>query len=124
MSAKLMKALASYRLEPATDATVREIVTSEELLALPHSARRFMSFHGITPGSPKHTSLVLTWTGDFRLAPDRPWMPIEAVQRNTRSPITRIFLMQARMKDAPSRSSLGSFRSRAIAAACSIATSS
>ncbi len=72
-------------------------VSRAELAALPTAAQAYMRFFGIVPGTPKHWSFELAWHGRFRLGPERHWMPIEAVQYNTREPIARFFHMRARM---------------------------
>jgi hypothetical protein len=77
--------------------THAEIVTRVELDALPTAARSLLEFHRVEPESRKPFSLVMAFSGRFRLAPDRPWMPIRAVQFDAREPVTRIFHMKARM---------------------------
>lgn len=72
-------------------------VTGHELASLPPAARAYMAFHGVVAGAPKHWSFCVGWTGRFRMAPDRPWMPVEAVQYDLRLPVARIFHMKARM---------------------------
>jgi hypothetical protein len=74
-----------------------ERVTEAELAALPPAARALMAFYGVSPGEPKHWSLRAGWRGRFRLAPNKPWMGIEAIQYNTRDPVARVFHMRARM---------------------------
>jgi hypothetical protein len=72
--------------------------TEAELAALPSAARAFMRFFEVFPARPKHWSFRVGWTGRFRTAPDRPWMPVDAVQYDSRYPVARIFHMKARMK--------------------------
>lgn len=74
-----------------------QAVTDVELDALPPAARRTMEFFEIRPGTAKHASFRVGWTGRFRMGPGEPWMPVQAVQINTRNPIARIFHMKARM---------------------------
>jgi hypothetical protein len=74
-----------------------ERVLAEELATLPPAAQTYVTFFGIGAQQPKHWSLRLRWTGRFRMAPTRPWMPIEAVQYDLRSPVARVFHMRARM---------------------------
>jgi hypothetical protein len=95
MWTKLWKDVASWRLfvAPAT-----ELTTQTELDELPPAARAYMSFYGVVASQPKHWSFCMQWTGRFRMAPDRPWMPVEAVQYDLRSPVARVFHMKARMK--------------------------
>ncbi|HEY1954578.1 MAG TPA: DUF6544 family protein [Polyangiaceae bacterium] len=77
---------------------VGEAVTHAELEALPPAARRTFEFFDVCEGTPKHASFRVGWTGRFRLDPDADWMPVQAVQINTRTPIARIFHMKARVK--------------------------
>jgi hypothetical protein len=74
------------------------LTTDAELEALPSAARALMTFYGVVPGQPKHWSFHLGWRGRFRMAPDLPWMPVEAIQYNTRRPVARFFHMRAWMK--------------------------
>ncbi len=78
-----------------------ERVTEAELDALPTAARALMRFFGIEAGMTKPWSLSLAWKGRFRRTPQEAWMPIEAVQYDTRAPVARIFHMMARMKSLP-----------------------
>ena len=75
-----------------------ELVTEPEIAAVPAPARQYLRFYGVVPGKAKHWSLRLRWTGRFRLGRTAPWFPMEAVQYNLRSPITRIFVMRGRMR--------------------------
>lgn len=93
MWTKLRNEVAACHLETA----LHEVVSHAEMSALPRTVRRFMNFYGVAEGTPKHTAMSLRWTGQFRLAPDKPWVPMEAVQRDTRTPVARIFLMRARI---------------------------
>ncbi len=77
---------------------VGEAVSAAELAALPRAARQMLEFFDVAPGTPKHASFRVGWTGRFRMGPNDPWMPVQAVQINTRNPIARIFHMKARMK--------------------------
>lgn len=78
---------------------VGEAVTAVELGDLPPAARRTMQFFDVSVGTPKHASFRVGWTGRFRMSPNEPWMPVDAVQINTRNPIARIFHMRARDAD-------------------------
>jgi hypothetical protein len=94
MWSKLWKEVAARKIAESP----REMVKAAELAALPPTVRRYMHFYGIEAGQPKHASMQLRWTGEFKLGRDKPWMPIEAVQFDTREPVARIFHMRARMK--------------------------
>jgi hypothetical protein len=74
-----------------------ELVGEAELAALPRAARALMDFYGVHAGQPKQWSLRMGWRGRFRMGPNRPWMPIEAIQYDTRLPVARFFHMRARM---------------------------
>jgi hypothetical protein len=93
MWTKLWKECA-YRLPNAASL---DVTTEAELTALPPAARTYMDFHGVLAGAPKRWSFCLGWTGRFRMAPDRPWMRIEAVHYDTRLPVARIFHMKWRL---------------------------
>ena len=92
---KLAAEVAAHRLlvEPPPSAPVAE----GELAALPEAARAFMRFQGVRPGQPKRWALRAGWRGRFRMAPARPWMPVEAVQYDLRAPVARFFHMRATM---------------------------
>jgi hypothetical protein len=95
MWTKLWREIASRRL--IVGAPV-ELATRAELDVLPPAARAYMNFYGVVPSQPKHWSFCMRWRGRFRMAPDRPWMPIDAVQYDMRAPVARVFHMKARMK--------------------------
>jgi hypothetical protein len=75
-----------------------EPVSVAELAELPPAARAYMSFYGVVAGQAKHWSFCMRWKGRFRMAPGGPWMPIDAVQYDQRSPVARVSHMKARMK--------------------------
>ncbi|MGZ6143231.1 MAG: DUF6544 family protein [Myxococcales bacterium] len=101
-----------------------EQVTEGELARLPTAARALMRFFGVKAGQAKPWSLALAWTGRFRRTPDEPWMPIEAVQYDTRVPVARIFHMKARMKGVPvlARDTYALGRGRMVAKLAGIVT--
>jgi hypothetical protein len=78
-----------------------ELITEADLAPLPPAARDLMAFFHIKAGAPKTWSMQVGWRGHFRLGPERPWMEVEAVQYNTRQPVSRVFRMRARMKGFP-----------------------
>ena len=75
-----------------------ESVTESEIAAVPAAARRYLRFYGVAPGTAKHWSMRLRWTGRFRLDRASPWFRFEAVQYNLSAPIARIFVMRGRMR--------------------------
>jgi hypothetical protein len=93
-SRKLAKEVAQrLSLEPSPS----ERASEAELRALPAAARSLMSFYGVRAEQPKHWSFRSGWRGRFRMAPDRPWMPLEAIQYNVRRPVARFFHMRVWM---------------------------
>ncbi|HEV7525716.1 MAG TPA: DUF6544 family protein [Acidimicrobiia bacterium] len=70
-------------------------VTDTDLLDLPPTVRRYLRFMGVV-GRPRDRSFRAQFSGRFRLAPDKGWMPCEAWQYNTGPPPTRVFFMRAR----------------------------
>jgi hypothetical protein len=95
MWAKLWKEIGEARV--FTGVPADDVVSTEELAGLPPAVDRYLRFFGVAPSQAKHWSLRVRWTGRFRMAPSGSWMPIEAVQYDLRSPVTRVFHMRARM---------------------------
>jgi hypothetical protein len=79
---------------PGSD-TGSTAVTTEDLAGLPEPARRYLTFMGVV-GRPRDRSFQARFSGFFRMAPGRRWMPMEAWQRNTSSPVGREFEMRLR----------------------------
>jgi len=79
----------------AAEPGLHETVSETEVEALGPVAQRYLRFMGVVAG-PRRWSLRLHAEGRFRLAPDRPWMPCEAWQYNSRLEIARIFHMRLR----------------------------
>jgi hypothetical protein len=94
--AKLWKEIAASGVFPGRPPI--DLVTEAQLAALPAAVRSYMRFCGVSASQPKDWAFCIGWRGRFRLAANRPWMPIEAVQYDLRFPVARIFHMKARMK--------------------------
>lgn len=61
------------------------VVTDAMLVNLPEPVRRYLNFTGVV-GTPWINTVHLKYHGDFRLAADRPWMPMKADQVYTTNP--------------------------------------
>jgi hypothetical protein len=72
------------------------VVTEQALADLPPVVARYLRFMGVV-GQPRHASFRMAVEGRFRRTPTEAWMPAEAWQYNTRTPIARIFRMRIRM---------------------------
>jgi hypothetical protein len=86
--------LVSLRL-PAGVAEERPIVEAD-LAHLPESARRYLAFMGVV-GRPRDWSFRAGFSGHFRMAPDKGWLPCEGFQYDSSVGITRIFHMRLAM---------------------------
>ncbi len=73
------------------------LVTAEMLRNLPAPVQRYMTNTGVV-GKPWINTVRIRYTGKFRTAADRPWMPIRAEQFYTTHPPA--FLWKARFKMA------------------------
>jgi hypothetical protein len=73
------------------------LVTADMLQNLPEPVQRYMNYTGVV-GKPWINTVRLKYAGQFRLAADRPWMPIRAEQFYTTNPPG--FVWQARLKMA------------------------
>ena len=71
------------------------IVTADKLAGLPAPVRRYLETTGVV-GAPWITTVRIRYSGRFRLAADKPWMPIRARQVYTTNPPG--FHWQARFK--------------------------
>ena len=71
------------------------IVSTEMLGRLPAPVQRYMQFSGVM-GKPWIHHVRLTQTGRFRIGPNRPWMPMRAIQTYTTNPPS--FIWDARFK--------------------------
>jgi hypothetical protein len=57
-----------------------ELFSQNTIAELPEPVQRYF-LHAIAPGTPLATSVHLTMNGTMRLAPNQPWMPIQAEER-------------------------------------------
>lgn len=72
-----------------------EPVTEADLEHLPGAVRRYLGAMGVL-GRPRVRSFAVRFHGRFRLRPDGPWMPADAMQLNTVDPVARVFTMVLR----------------------------
>lgn len=79
--------------EPSTG----RLVTAAMLRDLPEPVRRYMAYTGVI-GKPWIDTVRIRYVGRFRMAADRPWMPIRAEQFYTTNPPA--FHWKARFKMA------------------------
>lgn len=77
--------------------TNTRIVTADLLNNLPEPAQRYLNYTGVV-GQPWINTVRVKYAGIFRLAADRPWMPIKADQVYTTNPPG--FHWKARLKMA------------------------
>lgn len=68
-------------------------VTDADLAGLPEPAQRYLRFMGV-PGAAADWSFRASFTGRFRLGPDKPWLRCTAWQYNSRLPVARLFRMR------------------------------
>lgn len=73
-----------------------EIVTEDDLTALPPAAQRYLRAMGVL-GRPRVRCVTVGFRGRFRLRPDGPWLPAVALQHDTVDPIARVFTMVLRI---------------------------
>ncbi|HET7377374.1 MAG TPA: DUF6544 family protein, partial [Anaerolineae bacterium] len=73
------------------------LVTADMLQPLPEPVQRYLSYSGVI-GQAWIDTVRLKYTGRFRLAADRPWLPIKAEQIYTTNPPG--FRWKARLKMA------------------------
>ncbi len=77
--------------------TNTRIVTADLLKNLPEPVQRYLNYTGVV-GQPWINTVRVKYTGIFRLAADKPWMPIKAEQVYTTNPPG--FHWKARLKMA------------------------
>jgi hypothetical protein len=63
----------------------KRLVTADMLTSLPEPAQRYLNYTGVV-GQPWINTVRITYGGVFRLAADKPWMPIKAEQFYTTNP--------------------------------------
>jgi hypothetical protein len=73
------------------------LVTADMLQHLPEPVQRYMNYTGAV-GKPWIDTVRVKYAGQFRMAADRPWMPIKAEQFYTTNPPG--FVWKARLKMA------------------------
>ncbi len=93
MQEKFLRELADAHLSSGPGP--REPVTAFDLAGLPAPARSVLEHSGAI-GRPRTWSFRAHWHGDFRLRPDRSWIPCEVWQYDTSLPVTRVFHMRLR----------------------------
>jgi len=69
------------------------IVTQGDLDGLPEPVARYLRFMGVV-GRPRDWAFRAKFAGRFRMRPGQRFMPFEAWQYNTRSPVARLFHMR------------------------------
>lgn len=75
--------------------TNTRIVTADMLKHLPEPVQRYLNYTGVV-GQPWINTVRIKYTGRFRMAVDKPWMPIKADQVYTTNPPA--FRWQAQFK--------------------------
>lgn len=71
-------------------------VTDADLAPLPEPARRWLRAAGVV-GQPRTWSYRVRFRGEFRLRPDKPWLPCEAWQYTSAVEPARIYVMRIDM---------------------------
>ncbi|UBF30612.1 hypothetical protein K9N68_36165 (plasmid) [Kovacikia minuta CCNUW1] len=67
-----------------SDTHPQQLFTKEMIAELPTPVQRYF-FHAIAPGTPLPTVVKLDLGGQFRLAQDKPWLPMQSQEILTRS---------------------------------------
>lgn len=93
MRARFLREVAAAQLPLGPGSSA--LVTEADLEGLPDPAQRYLRFMGVV-GRPRIWSFRARMTGSFRMRPDKPWLPCEAWQYNSRLEIARIFQMRLR----------------------------
>jgi len=76
------KVEARYTVESNLDPS---IIIEDDLTALPAPVQRYLRYTGVI-GKPRIKTVCLQYTGEFRMAADKPWMPMKASQVYTTNP--------------------------------------
>lgn len=71
------------QIEQKLQSTPTQHFTAELIATLPEPVQRYF-LHAIAPGTPLANTVTLTMSGQFRLAQDKPWLPMHAQERLTR----------------------------------------
>lgn len=61
------------------------LITEDDLAALPTPVQRYLRYTGVI-GKPRIETVRLQYTGEFRMAANKPWMPMKATQIYTTNP--------------------------------------
>lgn len=75
-----------------------DLIEEADLEGLPEPVQRYLRFAGVVGRRPVRT-VRLRHSGEFRLGPDKPWMPMEATEFYATAPPA--FLWRASMRLAP-----------------------
>jgi len=73
-----------------------ESIDGVVIARLPAPVQRYLGFMGVV-GRPRDVSLRASFSARFRLAPGE-WLPCEVEQYDARAPVTRLFMMQLKLK--------------------------
>src|SRR5579859_6566216 len=76
------------------------VVSVEMLQHLPAPVRRYLIYSGIV-GKPWINTVHLRYSGKFRMAADKPWMPISAEQYYTTNPAGFVWKAWLKMYGLP-----------------------
>jgi len=85
-------------LRAAAEPSDAESITEADLDVLPEPVRRYLRFAGVV-GRPRFSHARLRQDGEFRIGPDKPWLPLHATQELTARPPG--FLWDARIELSP-----------------------
>lgn len=75
------------------DGAAERPVTEDDLRELPVPAQRYLRRMGVV-GRPRDRAFRVRFRGQIRMRPDQAWMPFDAWQFNTSSPVTRLIRMR------------------------------
>jgi hypothetical protein len=76
------------------------ILTEADISTLPPPVGKYLRYAGVV-GKPKVRDFEVEFSGTIREASTSPWMPFTSEQHNRVDEATRLFFMQARMKELP-----------------------
>ncbi|NJM27006.1 MAG: hypothetical protein HC859_17575 [Bacteroidia bacterium] len=76
------------------------VLTERDMLHLPDLVKKYLRYTGAV-GKPKVQAFTVAFTGQFRQHETSAWMPFHSEQHNFMSSPTRLFFMQATMKQVP-----------------------
>ncbi len=84
-------------------------ISVEDLAGLPEPVQRYMAFSGVV-GTPWIRTVRIKQAGRFRQSPDRPWMPVTAVQTFTTDPPGFVWKASFKMFGLPLMSARDSYQ--------------